>query len=109
MNPKTVSMAGDFMPSKFGMIHAIADVIIIVGLTVWLNGKINAQAAEIEALKQENAQLKQRVEAIENVLRQMIGGGAPPPPPPEPKKPKKVASPTHSSESSSEEEVAEVE
>ena len=108
-----MSGMADFMPSKFGMIHAVADVVLIVGVTVWLNGKINSQTAEIEALKAENEEIKARLAQIENVLRQMLGGQqpepapqAPPSKPVKPKKPKKSEvkeSPTNSEEESSEE------
>jgi len=103
----------DFMPNKFSMIHAVADVVLIVGVTVWLNGKINAQTAEIQALRAENEEMKTRLAQIENVLRQMLSGQAPTVPAPEPPSPKPVKSkkakkveakesPTNSEEESSE-------
>lgn len=59
---------GDFTPSKFGMVHAVADVVLILGITVWLNGKINTQNTEIEVLKKQNEILLQRILDIEKRL-----------------------------------------
>jgi len=63
-----MSALGDFTPSKFSMIHAAADVVLIIGITVWLNGKISAQSAEIEKLKTQNEILLQRILDIEKKL-----------------------------------------
>lgn len=100
---------GDLMPSKFSMIHAAADLFLIIGITMWLNGKINAisvqnKDAELAELKKQNEILHQRLQRVEQILQQLL---PPPPqeeePPKETKKKKKKSSPTQSEESESEE------
>lgn len=96
-----VSMLGDFTPSKFSMVHAVADVVLIVGVTVWLNSKINAQNEEWKA---ENEQLKARVARLEQILQQMMSGTQPAVKEVKQKQSKKVKeSPTNSEEEESEE------
>jgi len=73
---------------KKTLIHATAELIIVAGVTFWLNSKINGQNDAIVKLQKENAELKARLEAIEQFLRQATGGGGPPPPPPSSKKKK---------------------
>lgn len=113
MSGKSSLDMGDFMPSKFSMVHATVDIILIVGVTVWLNGKINAisvenKDAEIQELKKQNDILNQRLQRVEQILQQLLQG--PPPPEQEPekrKKKKRRSSPTHSEEEESDE-VSEV-
>lgn len=95
---------GDFMPSKFSMVHAAVDIVLIVGVTIWLNGKINSisienKDAEIAELKQQNDILNQRLQRVEQILQQILESQHPPPPQSKKKKP----SPTQSEESESEE------
>jgi len=117
MSGKTSLEMGDFMPSKFSMVHAAVDIVLIVGVTVWLNGKINAisvenKDAEILELKKQNDILNQRLQRVEQILQQLLQG--PPPPvqhpvqePEKKKKKKRRSSPTHSEEEESDE-VSEV-
>jgi len=62
------SALSEFMPNKFSMVHALADVVLIFGVTIWLNGKINTNIEEIRALKEKNAELEQRVQRLEQIL-----------------------------------------
>lgn len=75
---ETVSSALD----KKTMIHIASELIIVGGITFWLNSKINGQLDAIAQLKKENADLKARLERIEQFLAQATGGGPPPGPPP---------------------------
>lgn len=67
---------------KKTMIHVAAEIIIVGGVTFWLNGKINGQLDTIANLQKENADLKARLERIEQFLAQATGGAAPSGPPP---------------------------
>lgn len=67
---------------KKTMIHVAAEIVIVGGVTFWLNGKINGQLDTIANLQKENADLKARLERIEHFLAQATGGQAPSGPPP---------------------------
>lgn len=58
----------EYYPSKFSMIHVVGDVVLLVGVTVFLNSKINAQALEIAELKKQNEILMEKVSRIEQFL-----------------------------------------
>ena len=77
----------EYYPSKFSMIHVVGDVILIVGITVLLNSKINSQAAEIAELKKQNDILSERLDRIEQYLqqgsKQIPSIKTPPVPPPQ--------------------------
>ena len=62
------------------MIHIASELVIVGGITFWLNGKINGQNELVAKLQKENAEIKERLARIESFLSSM--GGAPPPPPP---------------------------
>jgi len=62
---------------KKTMIHVAAELVIVAGVTFWLNGKINGQTDSITKLQKENAELKARLERIEQFLSQATGN--PPP------------------------------
>lgn len=59
---------------KKTMIHIASELIIVGGITFWLNGKINGQVDSIAQLKKENAELKARLDRIEQFLSQATGG-----------------------------------
>ena len=67
---------------KKTMIHVAAELVIVGGVTFWLNSKINGQLDTIANLQKENAELKARLERIEQFLAQATGGQAPSGPPP---------------------------
>lgn len=67
----------EYYPSKFSMIHVVGDVILIVGITVFLNSKINSQAAEIAELKKQNDILSERLDRIEKFLQQGLQHSSP--------------------------------
>lgn len=85
------------------IIHVCAELVIIGGVTFWLNNKINSQEAIIAELRKENEKLTARIAKIENFLLNATGGQpAPvetPAPPSGKKKKKKHQSPTGSEES----------
>jgi hypothetical protein len=92
------------------IIHIASELIILGGVTFWLNSKINSKDERISALEKENKELKLRLERIERFLSN-AAGGPPPPHTPSPKKSKrKKTSPTTSEDesliaSSSDEEI----
>jgi len=71
---------------KKTMIHVAAELVILSGVTFWLNSKINSRDERIAKLEKENKELKMRLERIETFLAQMTGRAPPPnrPPPSHP-------------------------
>jgi len=55
------------------MIHIAAELVIVGGVTFWLNSKINGQNEVLVKLHKENAELKARLEKIEQFLYQATG------------------------------------
>lgn len=58
----------EYYPSKFSMIHVVGDVVLLVGVSLFLNSKINAQELEIAELKKQNEILMEKVLQIEQFL-----------------------------------------
>lgn len=58
----------EYYPSKFSMIHVVGDVVLLVGVSLFLNSKINAQELEIAELKKQNEILMEKVSQIEQFL-----------------------------------------
>jgi hypothetical protein len=86
------------------IIHVCTELVIIGGITFWLNNKINNQDTIIAELKKENEKLAARIAKIENFLLNATGSQpapaeTPAPPPSGKKKKKKQQSPTGSEES----------
>lgn len=91
---------------KKTMIHVAAELVIVGGVTFWLNSKINGQYEALTKLQKENAELRARLERIEQFLAQATGQGPPRPPPQGGGKPKRKRPPAGpGTESEEEEEV----
>jgi len=85
------------------IIHVCAELVIIGGLTFWLNNKINGQDAIIAELRKENEKLTARITKIENFLLNATGqqpASVETQAPSKKKKKKKTQSPTGSEEES---------
>jgi hypothetical protein len=78
------------------LVHICAEIVIVGGIVFWLHSKISTRDELIEKQAKEIASLKERLERIENWIRQVSGGQPAPPPPQEEHKKKKKNSPTTS-------------
>ena len=86
------------------LIHVASELVIVGGITFWLNSKINAKDLIIEKQEKEIKDLQDRLQKIELFLSNAFGGQSAraPPQPPQPSKPskkkKREQSPTASEE-----------